>query len=879
MLDPHSTKCTGNVTWMKDGKIIDGSSNIDKFTFNPKCLYIHNLTEEDSGMYQAVATFRSERFTVIDIYTKEIKNDEEEKLWFHTIILLSKNTSLSLVDKTELELLGMETKKYLFENSTFSNNLIDEPAAATSLWSSIVLEEKMLKFANYFPQGSLTQSTDKDGAERKTEMALSKKRVRDIEDPFHQPTSSVFDSVLYYCFIKKAAPKMVLEEFFRSFRYVREENEECICLSLDFTKKLIERLDTDILLHKTISDTSVHSIISEQLRVPEEVLKWDYDARERFVRKIGKDAVKIYRSRLMIVGCEGAGKTTLLKRLLNRDMVEFPKTESTVGLDIHESIFKISDKTNKMIALSADYHCEKEKTLSITDFAGQSAYYACHQVYLSRRALYILVIDLSRNPNDSVSSEQNICRETLFDNWTCRDYNKFWMESISTYCDTASLVILVGTHKDVINEHTEKKKDRFGSFLSQLPDVSQLQQHLHRKNYFELGKPGESRNEIERLEKCIVDLIQKQSTWGEIVPKLWEKFDQELQSLKSKRLITFSDLIKSSDCEIPSQKEDILDMLRFFHDCGKILFFNEKHLSELIILDVQWFVNVFKEIVTDENHRTRVQSKEWTAFNETGMLDYEHLLTIWKELGLDEMIKYKDQVLFYMQRLGLIAVGKGKLYVPSVNKHELSDKDYERIEQTNHTSILKFRFPNFLPHFFFYRLVVASLDEWKAQIDGKLPLLFKNAAFLKYKDNYHRIVLGVSSTQIHLQIYTCNSKPLHEDVILKIRCEIETRLKQLTQTFHKPVEYFPGFTCKSTNVTEERDDAVFIRESEAVDIYLADPSELFSSCPKHNRNNHNICWKQMLKYWRKQRYKQIKWNKEDIDVEKGESSVKFINSD
>ncbi|XP_062620903.1 uncharacterized protein LOC134282515 [Saccostrea cucullata] len=425
------------------------------------------------------------------------------------------------------------------------------------------------------------------------------------------------------------------------------------------------------------------------------------------------------------------------------------------------------------------------------------------------------------------------------------------MESISTYCDTASPVILVGTHKDVANEHTVKNEDRFCSFLSQLPDVSQLQQHLHRKNYFELGKPGESRDEMDRLEKCIVEMVKKQSTWGEIVPKLWKDFDQELCKFKIKRIITISDLINSNNCKIPKQNEDVLDMLRFYHDCGKILFFNETGLSDIVILDVQWFVDAFKNVITDENHRTHVSSKEWTSFNETGMLEDKHLLTIWTELGLHEMIEYKDTVLLYMQRLGLIAVGKGKLYVPSVNKQELCDKDFERIKRTKHTSILKFSFPKFLPHFYFYRLVVASMEHWESQEDGKLPLLFKNAAFFKYTDNCHRIVLGVSSTQIHLQIYTCNSKPLKKDVTLNIRQKIESFLEQLTRTFHKPVEYYPGFTCKPTNVTEESDDAVFIRESEAVEFYSADPSESSSPCPRHNRDEHNLSWKQMLKYWTK----------------------------
>lgn len=37
------------------------------------------------------------------------------------------------------------------------------------------------------------------------------------------------------------------------------------------------------------------------------------------------------------------------------------------------------------------------KVLSILDFAGQSAYYACHHIFFSPRAFYILVVDMSKD--------------------------------------------------------------------------------------------------------------------------------------------------------------------------------------------------------------------------------------------------------------------------------------------------------------------------------------------------------------------------------------------------------------------------------------------------------------------------------------------------
>lgn len=41
-------------------------------------------------------------------------------------------------------------------------------------------------------------------------------------------------------------------------------------------------------------------------------------------------------------------------------------------------------------------HEDNLKVLSLLDFAGQSAYYACHHIFFSPRAFYILVVDMSK---------------------------------------------------------------------------------------------------------------------------------------------------------------------------------------------------------------------------------------------------------------------------------------------------------------------------------------------------------------------------------------------------------------------------------------------------------------------------------------------------
>ena len=61
------------------------------------------------------------------------------------------------------------------------------------------------------------------------------------------------------------------------------------------------------------------------------------------------------------------------------------------------------------------------KTITILDFAGQSIYYAFHQIYLSRATFSILVVDMSKEFEDvckppNVSDEDFCC--SRFESWT-----------------------------------------------------------------------------------------------------------------------------------------------------------------------------------------------------------------------------------------------------------------------------------------------------------------------------------------------------------------------------------------------------------------------------------------------------------------------------
>ena len=57
------------------------------------------------------------------------------------------------------------------------------------------------------------------------------------------------------------------------------------------------------------------------------------------------------------------------------------------------------------------------KMMSVLDFAGQSAYYACHHIFFSPRAFFILVVDMTKKL-DSKATEACKDQDLIYGNWT-----------------------------------------------------------------------------------------------------------------------------------------------------------------------------------------------------------------------------------------------------------------------------------------------------------------------------------------------------------------------------------------------------------------------------------------------------------------------------
>ncbi|XP_062583390.1 uncharacterized protein LOC134245145, partial [Saccostrea cucullata] len=63
---------------------------------------------------------------------------------------------------------------------------------------------------------------------------------------------------------------------------------------------------------------------------------------------------------------------------------------------------------------------ENETSVSMIDFAGQFAYYACHQIYMRSETFYILVLDMSKAFDDMIDSELDDREGSVFSTWSCK---------------------------------------------------------------------------------------------------------------------------------------------------------------------------------------------------------------------------------------------------------------------------------------------------------------------------------------------------------------------------------------------------------------------------------------------------------------------------
>ena len=293
---------------------------------------------------------------------------------------------------------------------------------------------------------------------------------------------------------------------------------------------------------------------------------------------------------------------------------------------------------------------DKEDIYSILwDFAGQSVYYVTHPLFLTRRAIYFLVYDLSRNPSDKAKPlvKQGVHKTFNADKYNLKtnfDYLDFWMSSLAALEDPETVlpfkkfpaVFLVCTHADqpyCARDPVALAKEIFGDLRTK-PYGAHLFDVFCVDNTKSGTKP--ECEEIVRLRDGVRVVSKELPHVTEAIPIRWLKYEKALRALKESdykfiSLVTAKE-IASKDCNI--NDNEIQTVLNFLHDLRVLIHFDDSpELSALVFLDIQWLIDVFKNVITVRTfHEEKNFAHLWERLEREGILEEKLLKHVWNSL-------------------------------------------------------------------------------------------------------------------------------------------------------------------------------------------------------------------------------------------------------
>ena len=423
------------------------------------------------------------------------------------------------------------------------------------------------------------------------------------------------------------------------------------------------------------------------------------------------------------------------------------------------------------------------------DFAGQSVYYVTHPLFLATRAMFLLVYDLSLNPDDEAKpvlkqgvyeeSEESSNIKTNF------DYLDFWMRSVASLAsgqaegsrleETTSVklppVFLVCTHADKPYGRGDPRKLALKIFgcLKRKPYGA------HLCDVFWIDNTSLSANnsdcpEVVRLRHEIIAVAKELPFINETIPINWLKFENALQAKKevgNKRISLESARdIAENDCNIVDEKE-FETLMNFLHDIRSLIHYEDTvQLNKLVVLDPQWLVDVFKKVITVKPYDP--QEKEflhlWRKLESKGVLDEKLVAHVWGPLFEDK--ETLESLIGIMERFSLLcpwsvhASSNSQYLVPSMLKAYPS-ADILELVKSAHIPSLFVKFSNGeVPPAFFPRLVVQFIQWGRERFwSEETPQLFRGFARFYTSEDACSVIFICHSSFVEVVVHGGISAP------------------------------------------------------------------------------------------------------------------------
>jgi small GTP-binding protein len=320
--------------------------------------------------------------------------------------------------------------------------------------------------------------------------------------------------------------------------------------SLDISENKLATLPseiTDLGLEIEWEDRQKNNIIymkDNPLKIPPvEVVKEGRDTVIDFFGLLDENKKEIREVKVLLVGEGGSGKTSLVNVLVGEKFNE--KEPETCGINIKKWIFGEDGK---------------EVKVNFWDFGGQEIMHATHQFFLTRRSLYILVLD-SRKEEKA-------------------DY---WLKHIRSFGGDSPVFVVINKVDENPSFDVERK-----SLKEKYPYIKDFYRISCKNN---VGIKDFKDNLSIELTKIDHIQIKREKSWLTVKTKL-ENANSKFLSYEEYKEVCHN------ECITEDHSQNML--IDYLNDLGVVIHFKEIPLLDIHVLEPRWITEAVYRIINSE---------------------------------------------------------------------------------------------------------------------------------------------------------------------------------------------------------------------------------------------------------------------------------------